>query len=336
MAPKIAYDSSSDALLFPAKNAVFFQGWVPDDFTREDHGLLCAEMSRLAYASPDVIERALGGIGFTSPDLIGGEDLEDRVASRGTQGFLTHSPQRGLTVLAFRGTESGKLEDLLLDGETLQRESPKSKGCFVHRGFFDGWDRVRDRVTHLLGGRRTKLLVTGHSLGAAIATLAAIETEADALITFGSPLVGNDKLGPLLSPKTKIRHRYVNCCDLITRIPPEKLDREHVAQLFAELAKVDKLGHFGAFFAHGAIQTATSALASVLHAVHLDPQFTHVFPARYADRTGKVRLGISPEDLRKDQEAARQGYRRTSSSAPLRDLADHAPINYVSIFTGRA
>jgi hypothetical protein len=332
MAPKIAYDPSKDSLLTPAKNAVFFQSWTPEDFTRDDHGLLCAEMSRLAYAPPNVIRDVLDGIEFTVYRRIGGEDLEERTESLGTDGFVAHSPQRNLTVLAFRGTESAKPEDLLLDGATLQQAS--SRGFLVHRGFAAGWDSVRDRTTHLLDPRRGKLLVTGHSLGAAIATLAAIETKPDALITFGSPLVGNDKLGALLASKTKLCRRYVNCCDLITRVPPEQADREHVGQLLSELTPVDRLGPLGSLV-KGTLGTTTSLVSSVLHVAHLDPHFQHICPAHYADRTGKLRPGISAEDRQKDQDAARKAYRRTPGSAALRDLADHAPINYVSIFTGR-
>jgi hypothetical protein len=331
MASKIAYDTSSDALLRPAHNAVFFQGWVPEVDNR-NHDLLCAEMSRLAYAPRDVIERSLQDIGFSVPGHIGGESLEERKASLGTQGFVAHNPEDGLTVLAFRGTESDKPEDLLVDGETFQRERPQSEGCRVHSGFARCWDRVSDRVNQLLANRQDTLLVTGHSLGAALATLAAIDVKPTKLITFGSPLVGNEKLGALLAG-TKIR-RYVNCCDLIARIPPEELDREHVGQLLEELADLDTLGHFGGF-ARGAIQVNSSVFTSVLHILHLETHFTHVAPALYIDQTGTIQRQIRDEDRIQDQETARRSFTRTAASAPLRDLADHTPINYVSAFTGR-
>jgi hypothetical protein len=209
MASKVAYDTSSDALLRPAHNADFFKGWVPDvDNLNQD--LLCAEMSRLAYAPEDVIRHSLAPIGFSAVEPIGGESLKERFGASGTQGFVAHRLR--LTVLAFRGTESDKVEDLLSDGRTLdQKEWPQSEGCLVHCGFAGCWDPVSASVTRLLADRKGTLLITGHSLGAAVA-------DAD-------------------------RHR--------------------------------------------------------------------------------------------DQDAARQAYRRTLTSAPLRDLADHAPINYVSAFAGR-
>ena len=189
MASKHEYDSSFDALLHPAKNAAFFQGWDPNVDNR-DHDLLCAEMSRLAYAAPDVVQSSLAQIGFDSVELIGGEDTNDREELLGTQGFVARSPRFGLTVVAFRGTESDKFEDLIADGKSLQKEWPQHAGCLVHAGFADCWDCVSDRVAHLLASREGTLPMTGHSLGAALATLAAIEAKPDALVTFGSPLVG--------------------------------------------------------------------------------------------------------------------------------------------------
>jgi len=38
---------STDALLRPAKSAVYFDNWTVDDISNPD--MLCAEMSRLAY-----------------------------------------------------------------------------------------------------------------------------------------------------------------------------------------------------------------------------------------------------------------------------------------------
>jgi len=348
MASKIPYDTSSDALLHPAKNAVFFQGWAPAD--NQNHDLLCAEMSRLAYASQAVVKSSLERIGFTSVELIGGEGVEERKNLRGTQGFLARHPSLKLTVLAFRGTESDKFEDLLSDGKTLQKEWPNSPGCLVHAGFKDGWDPVSDRVTSLLASREGVLLMTGHSLGAALATLAAIVVRPTKLITFGSPRVGNEELCALLAG-VEVR-RFVHCCDLIARIPPEQFDQEHVSELLAELALPD----LRAFFRQSLLRRAVAAIGSVFHRPHLDPaldpRFKHAALARYGDRNGEIQADITDEALVLDQEAARRAYRqpaarksfwqlfklfaRGSTFVPFRDLADHAPINYVSLFTGRS
>ena len=355
MASKIPYDTSLDALIDPAKNAHFFEGWVvPAD--NQNHDLLCAEMSRLAYAPRAVVRSSLEGIGFTSMEPIGGEGVEEGKSSRGTQGFLARHPSLGLTVLAFRGTESDKFEDLLADGKTHQKEWPNSPGCLVHAGFADGWDPVSDRVTSLLANREGVLLMTGHSLGAALATLAAIVVRPTKLITFGSPRVGNEELCALLAG-VEVR-RFVHCCDLIARIPPERFDQEHVGGLLAELADPD----LRAFLMPALLQRVVAAIHSPFHAPRPNLHFKHAALACYADRHGEIQEDITDEDrILEDQEAARRAYRqpdahegsrshtlmsflRSATShlfgdadAPVvfRDLADHAPINYVSLFTGR-
>lgn len=368
MASRIPYDTTSDALLHPAKSAVFFQGWNPDVDNR-NHDLLCAEMSRLAYAPPEVVRPALQGIGFTSVDFFGGEGAGARKDLIGTQGFMARNPSGNLTVVAFRGTESDKFEDLLSDGRTLQKEWPQSPGCLVHAGFADCWNSASHQVNALLAKREGTLLITGHSLGAALATLAAVSARPTKLITFGSPRVGNEKLGALLAG-IEVR-RIVHCCDLIARIPPERFDPEHVDQLLTEL----DLPSLHGLLARPALPGANKAITFAFGRLGLDPRFAHVSPERYGDRNGRLQGSITDEDRRQDQETARRAFKqpaahesfrplnerlqellkmpthgdalqalhsfmghlfaRAGTSVAFRDLADHAPVNYVSLFTGR-
>jgi hypothetical protein len=212
-------------------------------------------------------------------------------------------------------------------------------------------------------------LITGHSLGAALATLAAIVVKPAKLITFGSPRVGNEALCGLLDG-VEVR-RFVNCCDLITRIPPPRFDQECVGGLLTELA------HPGLHnvLERSLLRGAAAAIALAFHGLSLDPRFEHVAAARYADRNGKILGNVTDEVRLQDQEAARRDFEQpahhgsfrqlgeraqelaagvasgsalrafrsftgqlfadTSDSVAFRDLADHAPINYVSLFTGR-
>jgi len=374
MADRIPYDTSSDALLRPALNAVFFRGWDREADTR-NHDLLCAEMSRLAYAPQAVVERSLAGIGFAVPEFIGGDDLEERLDARGTQGFVARHPGLNLTVLAFRGTESGKFEDLIADAEILEEAWPDSPGSMVHAGFAACWRLVTERVAALLPEPRGTLLITGHSLGAALATLAAIVLRPTKLIAFGSPRVGNQELCALLAG-VEVR-RFVHCCDLVARVPPEQFDRGHVGQLLTELA------HPGLHdvLERAALQGAAGAISLVFQGLRLDPRFQHAGTTFYADRNGRVLGEVTDQVRLADQDDARRAYTQpaspesfrqlaerlraltltataasgnplqtalqilrsftghlfagTGASVALRDLADHAPINYVSLFTGR-
>jgi alpha-beta hydrolase superfamily lysophospholipase len=53
-------------------------------------------------------------------------------------------------------------------------------GCLGHSGFYRAWQDVRTGVSEAVGvavglDRATKVVVTGHSLGAAVASIAAVD-----------------------------------------------------------------------------------------------------------------------------------------------------------------
>ena len=371
---KIPYDTSADALLNPARNAVFFQGWEPD-VDNQNHDLLCAEMSRLAYAGQEVVIPALARIGFSAVGFIGGDDPATRFEMHGTEGFVAKNPAQGLTVLAFRGTESNKFDDLISDLDTLQRDF--RDGRRVHTGFLKAYGPlVQQRVTTLLQDREGSLLVTGHSLGAALATLAALDTNPTALITFGSPRVGDAQFARLFNGLTV--HRFVNCCDVVARIPPEQFDHGHLRQLLTELGDFERFTPPGPLLANAAADLAARGLAAAFRGVAPENKFMHISPPRYVRADGTVAEEISDKQILENQLAARTAYRHSTENGleqvrqlfdslraasrgqaplhvgrllrnivrgllnlvrgdpvPLRDLADHAPINYVSAFTGR-
>jgi hypothetical protein len=320
------YADSADALFRPAKGltaASYFQDWSAGD-AAEPH-LLSAEMSRLAYAPPDVVESALRRIDFSLVrPWLGGERLADRVASWGSNGFVAKSAA-GCVVVAFRGTESNKPEDLLVDLLTGQTDS--SAGGRVHRGFAYAFGRIRAALASTVETAGPgPLLITGHSLGAGLATLAAahFRSRQPRLITFGSPRVGDDGFCALLTSNQIGGARFVNCCDLVTRIPPEQFDGPHVERLLADLT-----------VAPGIARTVARALCAMLAAARVAPRFADVCVASYVRADGVIVERCSADDVTRDQANARQTYRArhpvlSLSTVPFRDLADHAPINYLS------
>lgn len=88
-----------------------------------------------------------------------------------------------LIVLSFRGSVSlanwvGNLNIELVDF--------LCSGCSVHNGFLDSWKASKDQVTQAIRQARTTypgyaLAATGHSLGGAIATLAAADLRQDGI-----------------------------------------------------------------------------------------------------------------------------------------------------------
>jgi Lipase (class 3) len=320
------YADSADALFRPAKGltaASYFQDWSEGD-AAEPH-VLCAEMSRLAYAPAEVVEPALRRIDWSLVrPWLGGERLADRVASWGSNGFVARSAD-GRVVVAFRGTEPTKPENLLVDLLTGQTDSPA--GGRVHRGFAYAFGRVRSALAAAVAAAGPgPLLITGHSLGAGLATLAAmhLRSRRPRLITFGSPRVGDGRFCELLTSHQIGGARFVNCCDLVPRIPPEQFDGPHVERLLADLA-----------VAPGIARAVARALCAMLAAASVAPRFADVCGASYVRGDGVVVERCSVDDVARDRTNARRTYRAqhpglTLSTVPFRDLADHAPINYLS------
>jgi|TARA_B110000908_G_scaffold142650_1_gene170956 triacylglycerol lipase len=122
-------------------------------------------------------------------------------------------------VLAFRGTEPSELSDLLADLNAIPRGA-MTHGL-VHSGFRNECDKLWSVIAkHQLTHENKTLHITGHSLGAAMATVCASRMEeytaVESLTTFGSPRVGTRKFVKAISTPHK---RFVNNNDLVTKVP---------------------------------------------------------------------------------------------------------------------
>ena len=216
----ISYTPTKENLFFPARNAVFFPDGRP-----KSEAALCAEMSRLAYARREPnfefdqarIQQVLADIRFGECKFF---EKPTDPQGQGSHGFLAIDNDSKLAVLAFRGTDSEDLSDLLDDANAL----PRAWGGMgnVHSGFAKALDEIWEQVLPALATvTGFRLLFTGHSLGAAMATLAASLHLPSVLYTIGSPRVGDTDFVFALAQKNLDSHRYVDCCDLVARIPPE-------------------------------------------------------------------------------------------------------------------
>ena len=129
--------------------------------------------------------------------------------------------------VSFRGTEPTAWSDIKADLKIRRVKCPTG---FVHRGFRDALNEVWPDVASWLSSAKCEhVFFTGHSLGGALATLAASRwnTETTHLYTFGSPRVGGKKF--IQSFKTNERHRYRNNNDIVTKVPFEILGYKHVS-----------------------------------------------------------------------------------------------------------
>jgi hypothetical protein len=136
-----------------------------------------------------------------------------------TQCFVAASAKA--VVVSFRGTESTGdwLANLNLVSTT------RSYGS-VHRGFLGAFQVVEWALRGALARHANlPLLITGHSLGGAIATIAAAEWHGQygvsAVYTFGQPAVGRSEFCKWFEHKYAGRFtRFVNDDDIVPMVPP--------------------------------------------------------------------------------------------------------------------
>ncbi|KAG0167122.1 hypothetical protein DFQ28_002810 [Apophysomyces sp. BC1034] len=124
----------------------------------------------------------------------------------GTSGFIVRSDDKEAIYLIFRGTDG--LRNSIADLDSiLVGYPPVQGGTEVHRGFHVSYEEAAPLITTVMGDQLTQysdyqVVVAGHSLGAALGLLAALDLfQRDSrftpnnmrIVTAGGPRVGNRK-----------------------------------------------------------------------------------------------------------------------------------------------
>jgi triacylglycerol lipase len=130
-------------------------------------------------------------------------------------------------VLVFRGTHN--LLDWLTNLETVPVAAPPPAPGRVHEGFMEAFASVESEIDSALAPFTCPAFYTGHSLGAALATLAASRRPPRALYTYGSPRVGDAQFLATLGG-TRV-YRVVDSRDVVATVPPPQLGFAHVGEL---------------------------------------------------------------------------------------------------------
>lgn len=214
----------------PTRDALYHSERRPTLFTAGSQALplplIALEAARLAYvrAETDPAEQArldaalaCAGFGPAQP-----------LVHAGSGSYAFASMRDGTRLIAFRGSQPDDLNDVLNDLNFPPVPWPETGGR-VHAGFADAMRALRPAVDAWLagpGGGGGALVLAGHSLGAALATLAATLLRPTLLVTAGSPRVGDADFAAALAGTAGVR--YVDCSDIVTTVPPPALGYVHV------------------------------------------------------------------------------------------------------------
>ena len=286
MSQGVPYSAAQQDLYYPAQILDKFPAQRP-----KSEAELCAWLAWLSYRDqyPDfafdrqgIIQKldawAFQPVGF----------FESRGHERngGTHCFvaLHDDPAKDnrLAVVAFRGTDKDDPSDLLDDVDApLVNWSGSGK---VFAGFKNALGEIEAELLPAVRALDCRLLYAGHSLGAALATLLAGLKAPSALYTIGSPRVGDQDFAASLGGVKS--SRYVDCCDLVTQLPPPLLG------------------------------------------------YAHIGDALYIDRNRQLVENPTDDYIAADRLRARADYLLQyawkAGNVGVRDLADHAPINYAT------
>lgn len=149
-------------------------------------------------------------------------------------------------VIAFRGTTN--LKDVLFDLRATRKVIPydsmaDDSPIKVHGGFMAAYESVREKAV-LDAVKATEfetIIFTGHSLGAAHATLGALDaaywcrqwglSKTILARTLGSPRVGNLAFKVSYEEYVPWTVRFVNDKDLVVHAPPSELGFVHVGKM---------------------------------------------------------------------------------------------------------
>uniref|UniRef100_A0A6C0CJX5 Fungal lipase-type domain-containing protein n=1 Tax=viral metagenome TaxID=1070528 RepID=A0A6C0CJX5_9ZZZZ len=194
----------------------------------------CGELSKQVYSEPEKILKGWkkSGLLEVEPRIVLDEatDTESMVSvySKKVDGLVYK-----YIVVAVRGTES--FTDVLKDLDVRKTQPTFVKKHYdhlrvkVHNGFYEQYQAIRPRIFNHIKRLQAKhnlsrVIFTGHSLGAAVASILALSYKMNhtgmnvSCVTFGSPRVGNKYFAKSFDI---IDHSYrvVNYQDPVCKIP---------------------------------------------------------------------------------------------------------------------
>jgi hypothetical protein len=162
-------------------------------------------------------------------------------ANTNTFGFAGLAPAAGenIIVMGFRGATPSAGRNWITDLNAQRVSYPGLAGATVHKGMYNAYLSIARQVnlaakSLLANCQNCHVYVTGHSLGGAIATLAAADlyslTPDLSLYTFGSPRVGDLAFATYFDKIVPDTWRVVHNHDIVPHVPQRFLGFRHVSR----------------------------------------------------------------------------------------------------------
>lgn len=154
-----------------------------------------------------------------------------------SQGYSGYDPASGRIILAFRG--SSNIPNWISDLNFFKTTYPNPDcNCEVHRGFLHEWQSLQVQampdLQALYAQYSAPIHVVGHSLGAAVTILAAMDIISKisgdvSIYNFGEPRVGTQAFAVWASGRLPAgkQFRVTHRKDPVPHVPPMLLDFQH-------------------------------------------------------------------------------------------------------------
>jgi triacylglycerol lipase len=191
---------------------------------------LCAVASQLVYQPDEQVKNAVGPLQAAGLSLI--------VEQNHRCLLLAYAD---CIIVAFRGTDAGELADW----KTNLNHSPTAVAFgLVHSGYLAAvelmWPRLTASLARMREGEQS-LLLTGHSMGGALAVVAAAKFASEGsipiagLYTFGQPALADPAFEAELARRVDSRYfRFVNSIDMVPGLAVDPAFRHGGQQLFID------------------------------------------------------------------------------------------------------
>lgn len=151
------------------------------------------------------------------------------------QGFVGVAKDLNSIVIAFRGTQESSIQNWVEDlyWKQLDLKYPGTDDAMVHHGFYSAYHNttLRPAVLSAIEVAKDlygdiKIIVTGHSMGGAIAAFCGLDLTVNAgakdvqVMTFGQPRIGNGAFVSYYSQILPNTFRLTHEHDIVPHLPP--------------------------------------------------------------------------------------------------------------------